>query len=132
MRGPVAPVRGLRRSTWPLPRQPTRSWTAHSHLCRATESLERDCWLSLQQPGASIMPHEQQSYRGTYLRLFNVPLRRQRLLLLCLVCALCVKLEQGIRRRRQQCRSPGACLLISLTPLPWCGASDQAEEGKLR
>ena len=51
---------------------------------------------------------------------------------MCLICTLRVKLEQCKRRRPQQCRSPGACLLISLTPLPWCGASDQADEGKLR
>ena len=66
-----------------------------------------------------------------YLSLFNVPLRRQRLLPVCLICTLRVKLEQGKRRRPQQCRSPGVCLLISLIPLPWCGASDQADEGKL-
>ena len=61
------------------------------------------------------------------LSLFNVPLRRQRLLLLCLVCALCVVKRQCKRRRPQQCRSLGVCLL---NLLPWCGASDQADEGK--
>ena len=122
---------GLRRSTWPLRRQPTRSWTAHSHLRQATESLQRDCWSSLQQPEASSTPQKQQSPRSMRLSLFNDPLRRQRLLLLCLVCTLREKLKQSKRRRLQQCRSPGVCLLSSLIPLPWCGASDQAEEGKL-
>ena len=96
----------------PYPGKPTRSWTAHSHLCRATESLERDCWLSLQQPEASRTPYTTQSPRSICLTLFSVPLRRQRQLHLCLVCTLCVYTQQANRWRPQQHRSQAhACAI---------------------